>query len=341
MYNHFSLNFTLWSKFRSELMGLSMIGIIIEHFIQRLDLNNSILDFIYHHFHLSVENFLLLSGFGLSYSLCKSPSLATFYRKRLLRVFIPYIIIMLPFFVLDFYYGNSSFLQVVLRTLSIDYWINGNFSGDWYISSSLLLYLFAPFIYAAFRKRKSEFGEITILCSLCLGVTLFAYLLNSFMPFYYELTNYTWRRIPAFIIGLFIGYIINQKNYYSRIVWVSVLFLFLIYKFALYYKILPLSYYKTIINIVALSVWACLINIIAEFQFAAFFMRVFKWIGVYSLEIYLLHISFWVLFLQDSIYEFLCQYMDRDIIALFSLILSFLMCVPLHSFIEIIKNKIQ
>lgn len=40
-------DFSLWSKYRTELMGITMCGIIIEHMMGRLNAHNVILDFIH------------------------------------------------------------------------------------------------------------------------------------------------------------------------------------------------------------------------------------------------------------------------------------------------------
>ena len=71
------------STFRSELMGWSILWIMMLHFTF-----NQIkpLGFIAQYGFAGVDIFLFVSGFGLFYSLNKDHNLVSFYRKRLLRI---------------------------------------------------------------------------------------------------------------------------------------------------------------------------------------------------------------------------------------------------------------
>ena len=80
------INFKDISRYRSELMGWSILWIMMLHFTF-----NQIkpLGFIAQYGFAGVDIFIFVSGFGLFFSLDKNDDLITFYRKRLLRIF-PY-----------------------------------------------------------------------------------------------------------------------------------------------------------------------------------------------------------------------------------------------------------
>lgn len=86
----------LLSKYRVELMGFSTIWIILFHGYR----NNmifpgklNILNFIFSKGDCGVEIFLLLSGLGLYYSFSKNPDLSCFYKNRIKRVILPYLLV--------------------------------------------------------------------------------------------------------------------------------------------------------------------------------------------------------------------------------------------------------
>ena len=78
------------SIYRSELMGWSILWIMMLHFTF-----NQIkpLGFISQYGFAGVDIFLFVSGFGLFHSLDKDDNLVRFYRKRLLRIFPTYYIL--------------------------------------------------------------------------------------------------------------------------------------------------------------------------------------------------------------------------------------------------------
>lgn len=105
------------SLFRSELMGLTMIGVIIGHFITRCNLNSAVLSTFSRIFH--VEIFVLLSGFGLVYAIVKGPRLIDFYKKRLVRVYIPFLLMTAPFFFYEFGVKDVSFIRLLLQLTAL------------------------------------------------------------------------------------------------------------------------------------------------------------------------------------------------------------------------------
>ena len=136
------------SKYRSALMGIGILGVMLAHYLLWAKIASIIPTAFFRPFTglVFTEGFLLLSGLGLYYSWQKDSSTISFYKKRIHRLFIPYILISFAFIVYSTIISNSSLLESTLRLLTLKFWVFGN-DSMWYISVSLALYLAFPFIY--------------------------------------------------------------------------------------------------------------------------------------------------------------------------------------------------
>lgn len=94
------LQFSDFSHYRRELMGIAIIGVCLLHAFAWTDIEGTkIARIIFPFARIAfTEGFLFLSGFGLYYSFCKNNNKRTFYLKRFNRVLLPYVIMCLPFF---------------------------------------------------------------------------------------------------------------------------------------------------------------------------------------------------------------------------------------------------
>ena len=83
------------SKYRSELMGLAILGVMCGHYMNHTYQNNLLFSIarIIH-----TPGFLFLSGFGLYYSFVNNSNLGSFYLKRLKRLYLPFLLISTLFF---------------------------------------------------------------------------------------------------------------------------------------------------------------------------------------------------------------------------------------------------
>lgn len=154
---NFLLNTQLISKFRSELMGLATIGILMCH----AHPNGVNLPFplgnIFGLGQMGVMLFFFLSGLGLSYSLgnveffCKST--LKWYRKRFTRLLIPYLIITGSVVLVEMI-GTQTFSGggYLYRLSTVSYWFHDG--GAWFVCVLIPLYLIAPFWKVVLGKVK-------------------------------------------------------------------------------------------------------------------------------------------------------------------------------------------
>ena len=146
------------SKFRSELMGYATIGVFIGHIVVFGHLSEnigiSILSWLASLIHTS--GFLFLSGFGLYYSMTRNTNWIEFYKRRFFRFLLPFLIVAVPYF-LVVTINNHESLWYYLRCIStIEFWINGNYHGMWYIAISFFLYTISPPILLVVKKLGRE-----------------------------------------------------------------------------------------------------------------------------------------------------------------------------------------
>lgn len=142
-----SYNLGWVSKYRSALMGMATIGILMCHApANGVDLPfhlNSVLGLG----QMGVMIFFFVSGLGLYYSTRRMEhsisGIAAWYRKRFVRLFVPYLIIYAPALYLSMSNGTSlNWGGYLLNLSTISYWIDK--TGCWFVDILLPIYLLTP-----------------------------------------------------------------------------------------------------------------------------------------------------------------------------------------------------
>ena len=144
------------SQYRGALFGLSIVSIALFHFCndvikwRKHDAVYRMAEVYYDLFgSIGVEIFLFLSGVGLYYSLSKHPDIKSFYRRRLKRVLIPYLIWGLFYwFVRDFLITGEGIAQYFYDYSLLSFWCEGKLSF-WFIA-----------FVAMVRWMKASFGNL-------------------------------------------------------------------------------------------------------------------------------------------------------------------------------------
>lgn len=187
------------STYRAELMGWSIIWIMMLHF-RFITLKP--LGFIAQYGFAGVEIFMFVSGLGLYYSLAKGPSLPAFYLKRFRRIFPTYYFV--GIFASLLLFGDTLPLYL-FRYTTIGFWTGGPFF-EWYIPSIVALYIAAPFV-----KRLITTRGQWLLLLLCVVVLASAYFAASDQTFSRE-HFFFYYRLPAFVGGMYCGKFIKQQS---------------------------------------------------------------------------------------------------------------------------------
>lgn len=177
------------SAHRSELMGLSILWIMMLHFTFT---QVNPLGFVAQYGFAGVEVFVFVSGFGLYHSLDKDGSLRNFYRKRLLRIFPTYYLLGIAASLLIF---HDSLPEYLFRYTTLGFWTGGPY-WEWYVPSIVVLYLAAPLLKDFVDwNRWATVGLAVLLLAVALYfIDKETLLSRSHFFFIY--------RIPAFLLGM-------------------------------------------------------------------------------------------------------------------------------------------
>lgn len=140
------------SKYRTELMGIATIGILVCHAGPRGVALGPLLP-LFSLAQFANALFFMLSGYGLFFSLNKiqwtTRNLLQWYKKRLLRIFIPYLIWCIPFFVYQIIaFPDTNWFDWLYVFSLLSYW-DGSGGVAWFLSVLVAFYIIAPLIYKA------------------------------------------------------------------------------------------------------------------------------------------------------------------------------------------------
>lgn len=195
------------SQNKMILMGLFALMIVIYHFcldcLQFSDLPLPLV--VYGKYGNAVSDaFLFLSGIGLYYSLTKN-TLKEFYKKRLFRVYLPFIFVASIFFIwANIFYESGIigfFKDVFLITVFTKYG-----QQFWFVATILICYLIYPIIFALMQKAN---GAVYII--MFVGLIILGTVVLQNMPVGFENYEICLTRIPIFVIGCYYGKMSYEK----------------------------------------------------------------------------------------------------------------------------------
>lgn len=163
----------LITKYRNELFGIATLMIILCHSVSIVPFSESLSNIISYGT-MGVNIFLFLSGIGLYYSLKNNGNRFEFYKKRFIRVIIPYL------FIGGFWYGikylicgKGDVAQFLYELSTLSFWIEHK--GAWFVAAIIPFYLFYPLLFKWLENGRRVL-KTSILTSLIL---LFAFYLSK------------------------------------------------------------------------------------------------------------------------------------------------------------------
>lgn len=211
------LNWNLFSKYRNELFGLSVIEIIILHFCEDVTSSNALGGVIFKFSQLyawlfssiGVDVFLFLSGMGLFYSLKKNFNIKSFYYNRLKRLLVPYLILALVYWIyVDLIYKDTGIMQFIGDIFLITFWTEGN-THFWYVAFIILCYLCYPLLFKAFSDEKK--ANIRFILISCVYVVILI-AVSVIFPEWYSDTEIAVTRFWVFLFGSWAAPLVYNKK---------------------------------------------------------------------------------------------------------------------------------
>ena len=140
---------------------------------------------------MGVDVFLFLSGYCLVSSYEKS-FLGQFYKKRIIRLLLPYVVIATPFYIWKSCVTSSNFF---CDLSGISYWLDG-MQWTWFVNAILLCYALFPFFY------KIVVGGGKNTCALILGIYTVLILAYFLCGSKYVSAGNAYLRLPVFLWGV-------------------------------------------------------------------------------------------------------------------------------------------
>lgn len=276
------------SQNRTFLMGLAMIAVVLFH--HGWVVIPGITAFFYRFGLWGVDIFLFLSGFGCVYALNKY-AVGKFLKRRLLRLLPTCAIVGLIVFIADLFLDvERTHTYAAVRLISLH---------RWYIQAIIICYALCPFAYMLLKRFRGR-GLIAL--------SLTAIVLEYFFP---ELD--VWRikwilgRLPVFFIGMYVAEFDLKMSKSLCIISALCLLGAVITRCRGGYYVFQWTYF-----LAAAMPFVCeTLCRLRDFCIKIRVFRLVELLGLYSLEIYLIHeYAYW------AIYEFAIPLWSKYIVFL-------------------------
>ena len=299
-----SKDYSLISKYRSVLMGIAILMIMFCHFdvaLSHHDMPVNSFARICHTFTVGVDIFLFLSGVGLYYSYTKKRiTYMTFQKKRILRLFPLYFLIAgITYIIYDVIISHFGFGKV-FRDIFFISWFTEASTKYWYILAIAVFYLLFPFLYNFIHSGSNGLFK-TVLISVCwwISIEVICYFIPVVSHFRIAL-----ERLPIFVFGIYCGKLSYDKVKLGRKPIAFIAFggyiFFLLLKVPIIKNIAEQLYYP-MRAFLSLSI---IVTVIFIFEWLEDKLKtvysslvvIIGWFGSVTLELYLLHQSYMILF---------------------------------------------
>lgn len=282
--------------YRSEIFGISMVLIVIYHLTRQTwmpliysRMESNIFYFylknFIQNFRIGVDAFLFLSALGLYHSMNKN-STTTFYLNRIKRVVVPCLIMFIPFYIyIDFFYRQKDFLWYIFDVTTISYWIPKVPYSFWYIAFIIIIYALYPWLYKLDKKTKH------ISTYVLLGLSIIGTLLINFFPTPYLMQIETaLSRLPVFFLGMALCPVFSKEY---KIPWWILLISFVLWCVSLWLLVLfgcneLFRLLGSAFAVLSIILFSWLMKVGGNFMYKL--NTPFRFIGKYTLEIYILHL---------------------------------------------------
>lgn len=138
------MRYSILSRYRPELMGFAMLWVLLFH-TQGLKIGFWPLKLLRGVGFGGVDIFILLSGLGLTMSLCRrEQSYGAFLARRGKRLLPAYFLVMVPYTLFLIARGEAEVSTLFWNAALLSYWVGAPGAFNWYISGVALFYLLTP-----------------------------------------------------------------------------------------------------------------------------------------------------------------------------------------------------
>ncbi len=297
------LDWSCLSKYRNSIYGVSIILVILFHFLDRVRHLNGVFSEIARLYWIligsvGVDIFLIMSGMSLFYSMKKDSNVFDFYKKRCKRIIIPYLFIGFIFW----YMKDIAVRQLGRKALLKDLFFVTFFTdGDrslWFIIAIFIIYMIYPLLFKIYDKIDKCNGILTmVLIGFIVGLNHLMYLNNTEL---YDNIEIMLTRFPAIVLGTYCGKKAYKKEPIRKLD-IGIIGTSICIDLAIsFYRILKVGYIEGKV----LRYDQIARGIVVIFLIVLLFSKIkckrvgelTSIVGNYSLELYLIHVSIFELF---------------------------------------------
>ena len=285
------------SRFRAEQMGAAMLFVILFHVA--LDRGDPFYG-LRRCGNVGVDIFLFLSGVGLWFSWVKTPDVLRFYRRRLLRIVPTWIVVATAFYLPD-YLGARRFSHSIVDligdiTINWDFWLHDELTF-WYVPAIMALYLVAPWYMRLIQSRP-------VYRWLPLLMVIWCVMVQWVLPIHHAVGHIEifWSRVPIFFIGINFGEMVRtHRQLPSEAVWLLLVTFLMTFGTCLYLEQVRHGHFPLFVErMLYIPFTVCTVLVMNRIfrRTPQWVNRSFRLVGALSLEAYLIHIHFVLIYVQ-------------------------------------------
>ena len=285
------------SRFRAEQMGAAMLFVILFHVA--LDRGDPFYG-LRRCGNVGVDIFLFLSGVGLWFSWVKTPDVLRFYRRRLLRIVPTWIVVATAFYLPD-YLGARRFSHSIVDligdiTINWDFWLHDELTF-WYVPAIMALYLVAPWYMRLIQSRP-------VYRWLPLLMVIWCVMVQWVLPIHHAVGHIEifWSRVPIFFIGINFGEMVRtHRQLPSEAVWLLLVTFLMTFGTCLYLEQVRHGQFPLFVErMLYIPFTVCTVLVMNRIfrRTPQWVNRSFRLVGALSLEAYLIHIHFVLVYVQ-------------------------------------------
>lgn len=285
------------SRFRAEQMGAAMLFVILFHVA--LDRGDPFYG-LRRCGNVGVDIFLFLSGVGLWFSWVKTPDVLRFYRRRLLRIVPTWIVVATAFYLPD-YLGARRFSHSIVDligdiTINWDFWLHDELTF-WYVPAIMALYLVAPW-YMRLVQSRPVYRWLPLL------MVIWCVMVQWVLPIHHAVGHIEifWSRVPIFFIGINFGEMVRtHRQLPSEAVWLLLVTFLMTFGTCLYLEQVRHGQFPLFVErMLYIPFTVCTVLVMNRIfrRTPQWVNRLFRFVGALSLEAYLIHIHFVLVYVQ-------------------------------------------
>ena len=294
------IEFSDFSKYRSELMGAAMLFVMLFHVYMP---KSYVMYGVVRCGNIGVDMFLFLSGIGLWYSWTKQPSLKHFFWRRYIRIYPAWLIMAALYYIPNYLTVPGGGYSPNIGHLIANILINWSFwriddLTFWFIPSIMMLYTFAP-AYMRLIERYPSYRWLVVVAMV------WAVMVQYYPPVHRSVGHVEifWSRIPIFLLGINCGQWVKEKrNMEGAALWGILILFILSFMMCIEFENhwrgkFPLFLERMVY--IPCSITAMILLCRAYHYAPRWLLTFLSFIGGISLELYLIHVQFVLRYVKE------------------------------------------